>query len=530
MKNILTIATACAFLAGGFCSCNDFLDEEVKSSVTAPDYYKTQAQAEANVNDLYRTGAPSVTSSVGSAYVGPFSSITSMLTGYFTNSYEGQEFVCKYSRELTRQENTMNVSGTMDGVWDDCYKAINVANGAIKYIPSIAMDSNTSARLLGEAKFFRAYNYFLLVKTFGAVPMPTEPYESMDNLYLERTAAETVYGLIESDLKDAVNALPAAKFYSNGNRVTKYAAAMMLASVYMQENKYADAATYAKMVIDSPHALATNDNLELGSAYNKIRALDGLDESIYAYEFNESISNGSWWPTYAFNSAATAVFGTYSIFERVMGPTNQFLNVYEANDLRVQPNQFYHWKYTNPDNGKTWEADPAVGPGCWFFYEENALLNSGRSTKDRNLFRYAEALLDGAEAIAQSSGVNAEAAGYLAQVKARANMEGKTAATIASDLQKLSKEQFIEECWNERLREFPFEFKIWDDCVRTKKFPVISKTEKGKVQYVDLVGAQNASGATFKQSDLLWPISLNEIQRNPNLTQNEGYQASSSSK
>ena len=158
------------------------------------------------------------------------------------------------------------------------------------------------------------------------------------------------------------------------------------------------------------------------------------------------------------------------------------------------------------------------------------MLNSGRSTKDRNLFRYAEALLDGAEAIAQSSGVNAEAAGYLAQVKARANMEGKTAAAIATDLQKLSKEQFIEECWNERLREFPFEFKIWDDCVRTKKFPVISKTEKGKVQYVDLVGAQNASGATFKQSDLLWPISLNEIQRNPNLTQNEGYQASSSSK
>ena len=208
----------------------------------------------------------------GSAYVGPFSSITSMLTGYFTNSYEGQEFVCKYSRELTRQENTMNVSGTMDGVWDDCYKAINAANGAIKYIPSIAMDNNTSARLLGEAKFFRAFNYFLLVKTFGAVPMPTEPYESMDNLYLERTAAETVYGLIESDLKDAVNALPAAKFYSNGNRVTKYAAAMMLASVYMQENKYADAATYAKMVIDSPHALATNDNLELGSAYNKIRS------------------------------------------------------------------------------------------------------------------------------------------------------------------------------------------------------------------------------------------------------------------
>ena len=241
MKNILTIATACAMLVG-FSSCNDFLTEESKSSLTAPDYYQTQAQAEANVNYLYRTGAPSVTTGAGSAYVGPFASITGQLTGYFTNSYEGQELTCKYSRELTRQQNTMTVSGTMDGVWDGCYKAINVANGAIKHIPEIAMDGSVAARLVGEAKFFRAFNYFTLVKTFGAVPMPTEPYESMDNLYLERTAVETVYGLIESDLKDAVNNLPAEKFYSNGNRVTKYAAAMLLTAVYMQENKYADAA------------------------------------------------------------------------------------------------------------------------------------------------------------------------------------------------------------------------------------------------------------------------------------------------
>ena len=522
MKNILTIATECAMLVG-FSSCNDFLKEESKSSLNETDYYQTQAQAEANVNYLYRTGAPSVTTSAGSAYVGPFASITGQLTGYFKNSYEGQELTCKYSRELTRQQNTMTVSGTMDGVWDGCYNAINVANGAIKHIPEIAMDGSVAARLVGEAKFFRAFNYFTLVKTFGAVPMPTEPYESMENLYLERTAVETVYGLIESDLKDAVNNLPAEKFYSNGNRVTKYAAAMLLTAVYMQENKYADAASSAKMVIESPHALATNDDLALGSAYNKIRTTDGLDESIYSYEYNATISSGGWWPTYAFNSSAVSVFGTYSIFERVYGPTNQFLNVYEANDLRVQPNQFYHWNYTNPENGKTWTA-PADACGCWFFYDEDALLNSGRSTKDRDFFRYAEALLDGAEAIAQSQGVTAEAAGYLAQVKARANMEGKSASAIAADLQKLGKQAFIEECWNERLREFPFEFKIWDDCLRTKKFPVISKTEKGKVQYVDLVGAQNASGATFKQSDLLWPISLNEMQRNPSLTQNDGYQ------
>ncbi|WP_373564476.1 RagB/SusD family nutrient uptake outer membrane protein [Sphingobacterium sp. E70] len=38
------------------------------------------------------------------------------------------------------------------------------------------------------------------------------------------------------------------------------------------------------------------------------------------------------------------------------------------------------------------------------------------------------------------------------------------------------------------------------------------------------MGAKNASGATFKESDLLWPISPDEIQRNNKLTQNPGYQ------
>ena len=365
MKKILTVAIACACLTG-FSACNDFLEEKPKSSLTAPDYYQTEAQAQANVNYLYRTGASSKLTGAGSAYVGPFASITGQLTGYFTNSYEGQELTCKYSRELTRQQNTMTVSVTIDGIWDDCYKAINVANGAIKYIPEISMDQSLANRLIGEAKFFRAWNYFNLVKIFGGVPLTVEPYESMENMYLERASVEQVYAQVESDLKDAVNALPAATFYNNSNRITKYAAAMVLTSVYMQQGKYADAASAVKTVIDSPHALATNDDLALGSAYNKIRTTDGLAESIYSYEYNATISNGGWWPTYAFNSAATAIFGTYSIFERTYGPTNQFLNVYAANDLRIQPNQFFHWNYTNPDNGKTWTA-PENACGCWFW-------------------------------------------------------------------------------------------------------------------------------------------------------------------
>lgn len=520
--NKLIVATfACANLIG-FTACNSFLDEDPKSSLTSSAYYKTESQAWGNVNYLYRTGAPTRLTNAGSAYIGPFASVLGQLTGYFTNSYEGQEIVCQYSRLLTRQDNTMTVSVAIDGVWDACYKAINVANGAITHIPSIQMSESDIAKLVAEAKFFRAFNYFYLVKTFGAIPMYTTPYESMENLYLERTPVEKVYELIESDLKEAVNVLPALMFANNGHRITKYVAAMMLTNVYMQQGKYADAATYAKIVIDSPHKLTKNENMGLESAYNILRSKDDLDESVYAYEFDNTISKGGWWPTYAFSSSAVSVFPTYSIFERVYGPEDQFLNVYEKNDLRIQPYQFFAWEYTNPTNNKTWKSDVA---GCWYFFQEQALLETGIASKDINIFRYAEALLAGAESIVQSTGaVSSEAAGYLAQVKARANMDGKTESEIAAELVTLSPDAFIQACWTERLREFPLEFKIWDDCLRTKMFPVISKTTPGEVQYVPLIGAQNAAGATFKESDLLWPISLNEMQRNPNLTQNPGYQ------
>ncbi len=518
MKKILLILSACLL---GMTSCNNFLDENPKSDLTGVDYYKTEAQATANINYLYRNGAPGRISNASSAYVGPKASITGMLTGYFSNSYEGQEVVCKYSRLLNRQDHTNEISDTSDDIWNNCYAAINVTNNAIASIPGISMDSNTANQLMAEAKFFRAFNYFYLVKTFGDVPLLLEP-TTLNNLFPKRETAAKVYAQIEADLKDAINVLPAKTFAANGHRITKYVAAMVLTDVYFHQGDYANAKTYAKIVVESPHTLTANTDLSANSAYNKLRSTDDLDEVIYCQEFDASINNSSWWPTYAFSSSATAVFGTFSIFERVYGPIDQFLNVYDSKDLRIQPNQFFHWNYTNPNNNKTWTA-PTGQAGCWYYYDESAVLSTGKGTKDWNFYRLAEAYLDYAESIAQTDGVTDEAAGYLAQIQARANTEGKTLSQIKASLLTLPKQEFIEACWTERIREFPLEFKIWDDCVRTMKFPVISASEKGKVSYVDLIGTQNAAGATFKNTDLVFPISLSELQRNTNLVQNEGY-------
>lgn len=522
-KNIL-FATLCG-AALTLASCDKFLEESPKSQLTEGTYYKTEQQARANVTRLYRLGAPTAYSNAGSAYMGPKAMVSTMLTGYFTNSYEGQEVVAMYARQLTRQDQTRDVSNFVNSIWRDSYQAINIANGAIERIPNIPMSEKLKTQLIAEAKFFRAYNYFYLVKTFGDLPLSTMFYESADqDMYLKRTEAKDVYTLIESDLKEAVEVLAPSTFAANGHELTKYAAAMTLANVYLQQEKYADAAKYAEVVTkSSPHALTENTDLAANSAYNKLRKTDDLAEVIYAYEFNESISNSGWWPTYSLDGTATSLSNSYAIYARVYGPTKRFLNVYKEDDLRIKPNQFYHWKYTNPNNNAVWQSDEA---GIWYYFDENAVINTGIGTKDWNLYRYAEALLIAAEALAKSSNaVTADAAGYLAEIKARSDTKGKTAAAYASELQAMPLQKFVEEVWTERLRELPLEFKMWDDCLRTQMFPVISETTKGEVTYQPLVGAKNASGATIKQTDLLWPISLDELQRNPALHQNDGYQS-----
>ena len=532
MKKTVYILACVGLLS--LAGCNDFLKENPKATTIKPTYFRTADDARGSVNRLYRNGAQDQIAAAPSAYVGSKASVDQMLTGYFWNDYEGQEVHCLQARDLNRQGNTQDMSTRYSqAVWNDCFDAIGRANSAIKYIPQIDMSATEQATLIAEAKFFRAWNYFYLVKTFGDVPYQTEPIESLeDDLYPARTPVATIWAGIEADLAEAVSKLPATKFAANSHRVNKYVAAMVQANVFLFQGKYADAVTAVKIVLGSGHSLTANEDLAMASAYNKLRTTDDLDEVIWAYEYDGGIANSGWRTSYALWPGAESILGgAYSICHKVFGPKNRYLNVYKEDDLRIQPNQFFHWTWTSPKTKETITSE-TIGPddesygeaGIWYYMDDAAIVNgSGSAGKDWNLYRYAEALLIGAEAIAQSTGVNAEAAGYLARVKARADMNGKTVEQYTTELQALGKDAFIHECLTERLREFPVEYKLWDDCLRTRLFPNISETVKGQVTWVPLIGAINGRGKAFQDTDLHWPIPLIQIQRNPSLTQNPGY-------
>ncbi|PHK97431.1 RagB/SusD family nutrient uptake outer membrane protein [Neolewinella marina] len=518
-------------LGGVGYSCSEFLEEQPRSSASLNQFFTEPAHAENAVNALYRDGAPALWMN-GGVYSGRSIMYGPYLSGFFENNYKGQYAYIGFAQQL--QLNAINSNSILNDYWSQMYREISRANNAIKYIPTTpGLNDAQVDRLLGEARFFRAWAYFMLVRHFGDVPLITEPYESTNDIYRARSSSAEVYALIVQDLEFAVNSagLANTNMVSNGYRVSRPAAAALLADVQLtrsgfplQNDNYAAAADAARLVINSgAHALAQNGRDAGGevvpenSAYNKIRRQEVIaTEFVYPIEFAIGIA-GSGYPAYTYPVTLTSQTN-YGITNQAYEPRDQFLAMYdEDEDLRIQNKQLWHNTYTDEDGNTT---SFRFQPYLW--HDDQALFgttNPANSELEVAAYTYAEVLLIAAEAIARSEGVTAEAVDYLTQVRSRAYYR-QSPDEISGALSGLSVQEFVEEVWAERNRELALNFKIWFDMIRTRKYP---EATDGAINFVDLIGHKSSWGPVFEEKHLLLPLPDQELQRNAELNQNVGY-------
>lgn len=183
------------------------------------------------------------------------------------------------------------------------YRGILIANQLIanvegKDIPGVK-DKDLQNRVIGEAKFMRAYYYYDLVKNFGDVPLVTSPLLG-DELNLSRSSAKEIYAQIEQDLKDAVSVLPLKSVYEASEevgRATKGAALGMLVKVcvsqassgysaydFYNEDKWGEAKSYAEQLFSlGVYDLFRGDYHDLFS-----EAEENNEESIFEVQFYDS--------------------------------------------------------------------------------------------------------------------------------------------------------------------------------------------------------------------------------------------------
>src|SRR5699024_285623 len=142
-------------------------------------------------------------------------------------------------------------------VWEAHFKVINRTNQALEIIPQLdGADDALRERLLAEAKFFRGFAYFNLVRMFGGVPLidrvPEVGNENDETMLVTRVSEEEIYHVIENDLKEAAEVLPVKAEYSSENigRASKGAANALLAKVYLYQEKWQEVVDQTEKIDD----------------------------------------------------------------------------------------------------------------------------------------------------------------------------------------------------------------------------------------------------------------------------------------
>jgi hypothetical protein len=397
----------------------------------------------------------------------------------------------------------------LEVLWKRYYQGIANANLAIAHIPDVTMDVTQKKQLLGQAHFLRAFYYFNLVRYFGKVPLIKKPVRNLSSPELNPTRApiDSVYDLIIRDLKIADSSdLP---FNSTTGRVTGAAVKSLLSTVYLTMAGYPlkGGTKYYKLARDEADSVIQTNTFHLFSSYKSLRDPSDNNTGGYIFEIqfdennhpNNSLQEG--------NIPYRAGISKYSAEEGFVFVPKQFINTYEAGDIRAREKVFFYTKYPSiKDASDTVHFQHHY---IYKFFNEDAVRNTAKSGLNWPVIRYAEILLNYAEASNEVSGPTREAYRAISKVRKRAGI---------SELSGLTKSEFRKAVWIERYHELAFENKIWFQMARTRK---AFNYKSG--DFEDYVGHTFFYGITLQKGDLLFPLPEDEIRNNPNLKQNPGF-------
>ncbi|WP_234571992.1 RagB/SusD family nutrient uptake outer membrane protein [Rhodohalobacter sp. 614A] len=211
-----------AVLAFLIASCTDILNEEPRS-VYEPGFFETEEGVRGGLTSMYAH----LRYIYGNAY--------------FYNTTQTGTDEATYAQSADQNFLVMDISGRgditpetsrADVLWGNSFNNINTANGIIENGETVGI----SDALIAEARFFRAFDYFMLVQTFGGVPLDLGAGELAFNdnpvrVSSRNTVPEVYTQAIFPDLLQAVNDLPDNPRITGG--VTKTVARLYLAKAYL---------------------------------------------------------------------------------------------------------------------------------------------------------------------------------------------------------------------------------------------------------------------------------------------------------
>lgn len=480
MKNIIIYTML--FLIAALAGCEKSLEFEVKDKPTLENFFQSDEDAKASVNAIY--------DALGD--VDLFRSKFWLIQDIASDDCDALSTWNDPNAQQFDQYTVQSTNTYIGGIWRASYQVITRANLSIERIPGVSMDESLKTRLLGEARFLRAFSYFNLVRLYGGVPLVLEPVSDLDKYLVPRATEEDVYDQIITDLEEAIDALPLTYSGSNKGRATRGAAMGQLARVYLTMEEWELAAQYAEDIMEL-------NVYELWDDYkdNFREANKNGKESLFEVQFYSGEQD---------ENSQIVISGLPSIYAFPAGvgiilPTEDLLSRFDSGDYRYEVTFFEEYSYFG---NNTFE------PHIWKHWDQDVYApdETGQSGANFPVMRYAEVLLMYAEALNEVyQGPTQEAYDAVNRVRERAR---NGVPGVVPDLEDLSYEEFRDAVLNEKRLETVNEGHRWFDLKRTGNL----------VEYVNRAKGDKASP---QPHHYVFPIPQREMDLNPNLDQNDQY-------
>jgi hypothetical protein len=383
-------------------------------------------------------------------------------------------------------------------LWNAHYGAIINLNTAIKALKDGKMGPTVPQEdvdvLMAQAKFIRGWNYFMLVRMFGPIPLITEETPDPVNNQMSRSPIADVYALIVSDFTEAAQKLP-HKWDDFPGRPTSGAAKGLLAKTYLtmatapmnDVSNYAKAADFAKQVMDEGDYSLVPDIDDVFSTPTKYGP-----EAMWSLNSNYEDINTD---PEIYRPGILDGWGDFQVQREweQQYPDIPRKHAYILTEVDGVP-------YTEWD-----EQTPFIKK---FMYDNEDDYANYSSIMSMPIIRYADVLLIYAEAANMANGApTPEAVDAVNQVIDRANdyvvLPQHPRLTTS-----MTKDAFDAAVIEERNQELCFEFDRWFDLIRKR---ILKEKSIPSIQ-------QN-----FTEDDYLFPIPDVDVELDPNMEQNPGY-------
>ncbi|WP_207535295.1 RagB/SusD family nutrient uptake outer membrane protein [Desertivirga arenae] len=422
-------------------SCNDVLDKDPLAAPNPKNYWKTEAEANRALIACYaKLKEPILSNGPGQSGNATYWEALSD-NAITTSNYQSFDVVM-------RGQHNSSTGGIVSLSWTIGFQGIAACNYFLANIDRVPnMTTTARNRMVGEARFLRAYYYNDLTQLYGALPLILMPAELGGNyMQVPRSPKTEVVTQILNDVDSAIAYLPNIA-YTNG-RAVKGSAVVLKTRVLLNNQRYAEAATTAYSLIGDP---ANPFRLHPNYAGIFFGEQANNKEIMFSVQFDAPLD---------YHSYDQVVGGRMSVF-----PTVDLRNSYEPGDPRRKMTIFEigdPWAY-NPNGfraaGSTAEGQIPFTQMAFKKGVDTTVNNaSGATLSDQHVvkMRYADLLLMYAEAMFESrQGADLRALKALNDVRSRPGVNMPPKLVLTRDIIR-----------NERRVELAFEGLRYNDLIR----------------------------------------------------------------